>query len=450
MNNPSPPVVRQSSGLTYLYMSAAFVVVVAGMRAAESIINPLLLAIFLTIISAPAYFGLLKKGVSTWLALLIVTGVLGGITLVLVYVLTNSIASFLDNQDHYRDRLREERAQVMASVKQWLPEEKEKQPPEENSATDTTTGEAPAASSDPETSQPAADDEAPSTDTTNTPAAADNASQPDAAVDEDADTSLDEAIVSTDTADIAPKRGPPRALSFPERSQPLPESKSSWEEYMSEQFDPGTIISLAASIAGSLGQLLSNALLILLTVIFILLEAGTFAKKINKAFIRTDEAMERANTIVSSVQNYIVIKTWVSLLTGILIWLWLSLFGVSHAPLWGLLSFLFNFIPNIGSFIAAVPAVLIAWLELDVAPAIGAAIGFVLVNGILGNFVEPRLMGKGLGLSPVVVFASMIFWGWVLGPVGMLLSVPLTMTARIVMDGFDDTKWIATLMGTGE
>ena len=188
----------------------------------------------------------------------------------------------------------------------------------------------------------------------------------------------------------------------------------------------------------------------MLTVIFILLETGTFTRKIRQAFQHNDEAAVRAQEIITSMQNYIVIKTWVSLATGIFIAAWLWFLGVPFYALWGLLTFLFNFIPNIGSIIAAVPAILIAWLELTTLPAVATAIGFVLVNGVVGNLIEPRLMGKGLGLSPLVVFFSMVFWGWVLGPVGMLLSVPLTIAARIALDGFEDTRWIATLFGNAE
>ncbi|MCL4110987.1 UNVERIFIED_CONTAM: hypothetical protein GTU68_053184 [Idotea baltica] len=206
------------------------------------------------------------------------------------------------------------------------------------------------------------------------------------------------------------------------------------------------LISLTLTLMTELGHILSNAFLILLTVIFILLEVGTFRRKIEVAFTKDQEMAARLAQVVTSIRHYIVIKTWVSLGTGIFIALWLKFLGVPYAGLWGLLSFLFNFIPNIGSIIAAVPAVLIAWLELTTMPAFAAAFGFVLVNVVLGNFIEPKWMGKGLGLSPLVVFCSLVFWGWVLGPVGMLLSVPLTKTVRIALDGFDDTRFVATLL----
>jgi predicted PurR-regulated permease PerM len=145
-----------------------------------------------------------------------------------------------------------------------------------------------------------------------------------------------------------------------------------------------------------------------------------------------------------------VIKTVMSLLTGILIACWLWLFGVPYAGLWGMLAFLLNYIPNIGSIIAAIPAVMVAWLDLGLLVSVAASIGYIVVNMGVGNILEPRVLGRGMGLSALVVFCSMIFWGWALGPIGMLLSVPLTMTARVAFEGFEDTRWLGTLLGDAE
>ncbi len=142
-----------------------------------------------------------------------------------------------------------------------------------------------------------------------------------------------------------------------------------------------------------------------------------------------------------------VIKTLVSLATGIAIAIWLGVLGVDYAMLWGLLAFLLNYVPNIGSIIAAIPAVLLALVQLGVGSALLAALGFLVVNAAIGNVIEPRFMGRGLGLSTLVVFLSLVFWGWVLGPVGMLLSVPLTMTVKIALESNEDTRWIAILLG---
>ena len=115
--------------------------------------------------------------------------------------------------------------------------------------------------------------------------------------------------------------------------------------------------------------------------------------------------------------------------------------------LWGTLAFLLNYVPNIGSIIAAIPALLLALVQLGPGAVLWSAIGYLVVNNLVGNVIEPRFMGRGLGLSTLVVFLSLVFWGWVLGPVGMFLSVPLTMTLKIALDSSEETRWIAILLG---
>ena len=128
----------------------------------------------------------------------------------------------------------------------------------------------------------------------------------------------------------------------------------------------------------------------------------------------------------------------------------LSIIGVDYPLLWGLVAFLLNFIPTVGSIIAAIPAILISIVQLGF-PATWWTIGtYVFVNIAIGSVLEPRIMGKGLGLSITVVFLSLIFWGLILGPVGMFLSVPLTMLIKIVLDNFPESRWIAALLGTKE
>ena len=148
-------------------------------------------------------------------------------------------------------------------------------------------------------------------------------------------------------------------------------------------------------------------------------------------------------------RRYLAIKSLMSLGTGAAVWLWLTILGVDYPVLWGLLAFLLNYVPNIGSIIAAVPAVLLALVQLGPAEAAWAAAGYLAVNVLFGNVLEPRFMGRGVGLSALVVFLSLVFWGWVLGPVGMFLSVPLTITAKIALAASDETRWAAVLLGTG-
>ena len=213
--------------------------------------------------------------------------------------------------------------------------------------------------------------------------------------------------------------------------------------------DPGEAMSLAASLFAGLGGVLANGFLILIMVVFLLLEASSFEAKLEAAFGDRGRAIRRFREMGKSVNQYLAIKTWISLLTGVLAALICWIAGVDFALLWGVLAFLLNYIPNIGSILAAVPPVMLAIVQTGVIEAMLVAVGYVLLNNILGNMIEPRVMGKGLGLSTFVVVLSLLFWGWVLGPVGMLLSVPLTMAVKIAMQDNLTTNWAAVLLGSG-
>ncbi|MFO8155459.1 MAG: AI-2E family transporter [Thiohalospira sp.] len=188
-----------------------------------------------------------------------------------------------------------------------------------------------------------------------------------------------------------------------------------------------TVTGLAGEIASGLGQFTASTLLVLLFFMFMLVEEHTIATKLEAAF--PGASRERARRFLSSVYGYLVIKTGASFVTGVLVATGLWLIGVDFPLLWGILAGLLNFVPTIGSIIAAIPAVLIALLGLGVVEAVLVAVLFGVVNVAIGSVLEPRLMGRSLGLSPLVVLLSLLAWGWVFGPVGMLLSIPLTMIA---------------------
>jgi AI-2 transport protein TqsA len=212
---------------------------------------------------------------------------------------------------------------------------------------------------------------------------------------------------------------------------------------------PGLALSFVRQIGGGLGTALTNFLLILLTVVFILLEASSFPDKIRQAVGERSPVLDSFREFSDRLQEYLRIKTLVSLMTGASVALWLWLVGLDFPLLWGALAFLLNYVPNIGSIIAAVPAVLLAMVALDWTGVLLVIAGFLTVNMVFGNIVEPRMMGKGLGLSTLVVFISLVFWGWVLGPVGMLLSGPLTMALKIALETDPRSRWFAVLLGPG-
>jgi len=218
--------------------------------------------------------------------------------------------------------------------------------------------------------------------------------------------------------------------------------------------DPSAAMGMAGKLLAGLGNALANTFLIVLTVIFLLIEATALPHKWAQMGAKSEKqgghgapSLQGFDTFVASVSSYFSIKTWISLVTGLFIAIWLAVIGVDYPLLWGLVAFLFNFVPNIGSIIAAVPAILLALVQLGGGEALLAGLGYLIANVVMGNVIEPRFMGKGVGLSTLVVFLSLVFWGWVLGPVGMLLSVPLTMIVKLALESNEQTHWLAILLG---
>lgn len=215
---------------------------------------------------------------------------------------------------------------------------------------------------------------------------------------------------------------------------------------LTEIVNVSQVVDLVGSTLRGLAGFATKVILVMLIMIFILFEASGFRDKLSLAFGVSLDA-DRVALVLRDIQRYLAFKTVISLITGALIWGWVSLVGVDFAVLWALLAFVLNYIPNLGSILAAVPAVLVAALQQGPAAALVVALGFLLVNMTLGNIVEPSLMGRRFNLSTLVVFLSLIFWGWVWGPVGMLLSVPLTMTIKILLETSVGLRWMAVLMG---
>ena len=219
------------------------------------------------------------------------------------------------------------------------------------------------------------------------------------------------------------------------------------KETFLEYFDPGIAMKMIANTLSGLGGVLTNTFLIVVTVIFILLEASGLPKKVKKALNDPQASLKGFDEFAIGVNRYLIIKTAVSVVTGVSIAIWLWILNIDYPFLWGLLAFLLNYVPNIGSIIAAIPAVLLGFIQFGAGTAGLVALGYGVANIIMGNVIEPRYMGRGLGLSTLVVFLSLVFWGWVLGPVGMLLSIPLTMILRIALDSNEETRWISVLLG---
>lgn len=329
----------------FILLSAACVVVIAGMKAAESLLVPFLLSVFIALICSPFLVWLKSKKVPGSLAILLIVLAVVAVGVLLGSIVSNSIHDFRNELPVYQSRLQE----MSMAWQQWL------------------------------------------------------------------------------------------------QTKGLSYDLSQWRD----SINPGTAMQLAGNTLASFGNVMTNAFMILLTVIFILAEEVGFTEKLARARNTSADSLEAIRRFTQSVNNYLGIKTLMSLLTACLIVIWLWILDVNYPVMWGLLAFLLNFVPTIGSILAAIPAVLLALIQLSPLVAGLTAAGYVVVNLVVGNVLEPRWMGKGLNLSPLVVFLSLVFWGWVLGPIGMLLSIPLTILVKIALENDRQTRWLGVILGGG-
>lgn len=214
----------------------------------------------------------------------------------------------------------------------------------------------------------------------------------------------------------------------------------------SDMLDPGQLVNLAGGTLTRVFSFASNAFLVFLVLIFILGEATVFPAKFRAILGREKGHSSRLTKMVVEVQEYLGIKTFISLATGILLGSWCWVMDLDFPVLLGLVAFILNYVPTIGSIIASIPAVLLGLIQFGVGQAVVVGLGYVVVNTIFGNLIEPNLLGRRLGLSTLVVILSLIFWGWVWGPVGALLAVPLTMVVKIMLENTSDLRWVAVLL----
>lgn len=217
-------------------------------------------------------------------------------------------------------------------------------------------------------------------------------------------------------------------------------------EQLQTFIDPNAAMTLVTNLLTQLSNAMTSIFLLLLTVVFMLIEVPQLPAKLQPLMARPAEGMGAIQRALDSVTHYLVLKTAISVVTGLVVWGMLTLLEVRFAFVWGLLAFALNYIPNIGSVLAAIPPIVQVLAFSGFYDALIVLSGYLLINLVFGNILEPRMMGRGLGLSTLVVFLSLIFWGWLLGPVGMLLSVPLTIIVKIGLEQTAGGQSIAVLL----
>lgn len=213
-----------------------------------------------------------------------------------------------------------------------------------------------------------------------------------------------------------------------------------------EEVDFGAVANVVGGAFRGVATAVSAFLLVLLTMVFMLWEAVILPGKLRVAERWGPVDLERWRPIVQRVQRYLILKSAVSLATGVAAGVLVWLVGLDFALFWGFLAFLLNYVPNVGSAVAAVPPLVLSALQLGLTRTLVIAGGYLAINLVLGNLVEPALMGRGLRMSPLAIFLALVFWGWVWGPLGMILSVPLTVSLKILLENTESLKWVAALL----
>ncbi|WP_018969335.1 AI-2E family transporter [Rubritalea marina] len=204
------------------------------------------------------------------------------------------------------------------------------------------------------------------------------------------------------------------------------------------------VLQMGTDFLGKLVSFLGTTFLVLLLTVFMLSEARMFARRFNAICEAKGPNLQRMVSATRDIQRYLGIKTLISLTTGFLAGVLCWAVGLEFPLLWGILAFALNYIPAIGSVMAGIPPVLLSLLLTgDIKDAVIVAAGYLAINGVLGNFLEPTLLGRRFGMSTLVVVVSVLFWGWIWGPIGMLLAVPLTMLVKVALDNSADFRWIA-------
>ena len=378
------------SGIRVLISLACVVLIVTGLKLASSLFIPIMMGLFIALLSMPILNWLDRLGLPRPLAVLmtVITDllILGGI----VFLASGVIGDFNEKSGEYTERLRRQTEEFSVTMDQQL-------------------------------------------------ARLENFWRSSGAVDEDGNT--------------------PDTVTLPDEL-PLPNTGEegvlgaigptmTFRELFNLYWDSSRVMEMLGgfNVVNRFTSLASQTFFALIVMIFVLAESGSYAHKVTEVLKVRGPDLNRFRSISQDIQKYLGIKTAASAATGILATFTCVLFKIDFPLLWGLVAFLFNYVPAIGSILAGIPPVVLGLILHGFWPAVGVMACYLIVNVSIGNFLEPMLLGKRFGISTVIVILSVLFWGFIWGPVGMLLAVPLTMMVKVMLDNSSDLRWISALMG---
>ena len=378
------------SGIRVLISLACVVLIVTGLKLASSLFIPIMMGLFIALLSMPILNWLDRLGLPRPLAVLmtVITDllILGGI----VFLASGVIGDFNEKSGEYTERLRRQAEEFSVTMDQQL-------------------------------------------------ARLENFWRSSGAVDEDGNT--------PDTVTL------PGELPLPNTGEEgvlgAIGPTMTFRELFNLYWDSSRVMEMLGgfNVVNRFTSLASQTFFALIVMIFVLAESGSYAHKVTEVLKVRGPDLNRFRSISQDIQKYLGIKTAASAATGILATFTCVLFKIDFPLLWGLVAFLFNYVPAIGSILAGIPPVVLGLILHGFWPAVGVMACYLIVNVSIGNFLEPMLLGKRFGISTVIVILSVLFWGFIWGPVGMLLAVPLTMLVKVMLDNSSDLCWISALMG---
>ncbi|MDF1737712.1 MAG: AI-2E family transporter [Verrucomicrobiales bacterium] len=395
---------QAGSGIRVLLSLASVIVVVAGLKSAAELFIPIMLGFFLALLSLPILNWLDRRGFPRPLAVLTTVFVDLLILGFIVFLAFSVLGDFQKKTKGYAELLRDRAATFSVEMDAqfqrfgnfW--------------------------------------DQTPDRDGETTPKS----------------ESIADPEVAVETVGDAPKvDGASADGSEPNQSFDL--GTLSFKDLVDDYFDTNRVVAFIAQfdVVSRFTTLATQSFFALIVMIFVLAESGSYAHKVHDVLHVRGPDLSRFQNTSQDIQKYLGIKTAVSFATGLLATLVCVIFRIEFPLLWGLVAFLFNYVPAIGSIVAAIPPTLLALISNGFWWAAGLLSLYLIINVAIGNFLEPMLLGDRFGISTVIVILSVLFWGYVWGPVGMLLAVPLTMMVKVMLDNSSDLRWISAFMGKG-
>ncbi len=213
---------------------------------------------------------------------------------------------------------------------------------------------------------------------------------------------------------------------------------------------PSALTDVLGTILSGIAGFLSDLFLILVIMLFLLAEGPAMMDRLRAGASGDNPQVERLTTIGHSVVRQFGLRAIVNLVTGAGVTVLLFFLGVDFPLLWGILTFFLSFVPYIGLVLAVTPAVVLALAEFGVSRAVLVIAGVIVINILAENVLSPMMMGRGLNISPTIVFLSFVFWAWLLGGPGAFLALPITLFVAVMFDTFPETRWLASLIGVAD